>query len=193
MVQTLEGELGTAVVDGDERCYRYHLTRDFGEGEGSVAFIMLNPSMANHECNDETVCKCIRLAKHWGYRTLEVGNLYARYATKPADLRNYPVPIAIGPHNDAYLRCIATRCPTVVAAWGGWGEQWGPADLGGFRTRDYKKRADDVVQLLLDAMANAGREPAIYRLGRLTDAGYPRHPSRLARKDEELRLWEPQP
>ena len=189
MVQTLKGELGTAVVDGDDRRYRYHLTRDFGEGEGSVAFIMLNPSKADHHHDDDTVEWCSHFALDQGWQVLEVGNLYARYAIKPADLRNDPDPKGL--HNDAYLRCIATRCPTVVAAWGGWGEQWGPADLGGFGEQDLRQRQDDVVQLLLDAMADAGREPAIHRLGRLTDAGYPRHPSRLAHEDEVLMPWKP--
>ena len=188
-METLDGDLGTAVVDGDDRRYRYHLTRDFGEGEGSVAFIMLNPSKADHHHDDRTVTRCSRFARNQGWQVLEVGNLYARYATKPADLRNDPDPI--GPHNDAYLRCIATRCPTVVAAWGGWGEQWGPADLGGFGEQDLRQRQDGVVQLLLDAMADAGREPAIHRLGRLTDAGYARHPSPLAHKDEVLMPWKP--
>ena len=187
MVQTLKGELGTAVVDGDERRYRYHLTRDFGEGEGSVAFIMLNPSRANHHCDDDTVKWCSHFALDQGWQVLEVGNLYAQYATKPAVLRNEPDPI--GPHNDAYLRCIATRCSTVVAAWGGWGQHWGPADLGGFGQQGLKQRQDDVVQPLLDAMENTGREPVIYRLGRLTSAGYPRHPSRLRHEDKELKVW----
>ena len=112
MVQTLTGELGTAVVDGNDRRYRYHLTRDFGKGEGSVAFIMLNPSRANHHCDDDTVEWCSDFARDKGFRVLEVGNLYARYATKPAVLRNELDPI--GPHNDAYLRYIATCCSKVV-------------------------------------------------------------------------------
>ena len=99
--ELLKGELGTAVESGDGR-YRYHLTRDLGEGEGSVAFIMLNPSQANQDRNDHTIERCIGFARSWGRRILEVGNLYARYATDPAGLQNEPDPM--GPHNDEYLR-----------------------------------------------------------------------------------------
>ena len=66
MVQTLTGDLGTVVVDGDDLRYRYHLTRDFDEGEGSVAFIMLNPSTADHDCDDKTVATCSRIGRRRG-------------------------------------------------------------------------------------------------------------------------------
>ena len=72
--------LGTAAVSDDGR-YRYHLTRDWHEGEGSVAFVMLNPSGADHVRNDDTIEQCIRLAREWRCRTLEIGNLYAWYAS----------------------------------------------------------------------------------------------------------------
>lgn len=180
MVQTLTGELGTAVVDGNDRRYRYHLTRDFGEGEGSVAFIMFNPSTANHHCDDDTVARCSDFARDQGWRVLEVGNLYARYATNPADLRGEPDPK--GPHNDAYLRCIATRCSTVVAAWGVQGTKF----LTGLQ---FKDRANHVLRLIWKAMENAGREPMIHHLGALTQAGYPPHPSRLRNSAMELDRW----
>ena len=185
-VQTLTDNLGTAVVDGS---YRYHLTRDFDEGEGSIAFIMLNPSQADHHLTDDSVDRCIRIAQDRNRQTLEVGNLYAWYTTYPRILRTVPDPI--GPHNDCYLRCIATRCSEVVAAWGGWGQQWGKADLApSFKEEHFKNRAHFVVQLLLDAMANAGREQVIYHLGPLTDAGYPRHPGRLWPCHEYLVRWD---
>ena len=87
MVNTRRSEQRwTEVVDGP---YRYHLTRDFGEGEaGSMAFVMLNPSTADHLLNDDTVQRCSELAVARGCRTLEVGNLYALRATNPRDLNN---------------------------------------------------------------------------------------------------------
>ena len=169
----LTGELGTAIVDHADpgaRRYRYHLTRDLGQGRGHVAFVMLNPSRANHNCNDDTVERCIELARGCGYRVLEVGNLYALYATVPADLRvcldcnDDP----IGQHNDEHLDQIAAHCDKVVAAWGGQGKVLG-------RQR-FRNRANCVLQCLWDAMVNSGRTPSIYRLGTLTAHGHPRHP-----------------
>lgn len=181
MVQKLTGELGTAVVDGNDRRYRYHLTRDFGEGEGSVAFIMLNPSQANQDRNDHTIERCIGFARSWGRRILEVGNLYARYATDPAGLQNEPDPM--GPHNDEYLRCIATRCSTVVVAWGGQGTEF-------LSTGQFKHRANDVLRLICEAMESAGRTPMIHRLGlgELTKEGHPRHPLYMP-SDARLLPW----
>ena len=174
-----ESGTGTAVVDRhpDPR-YRYRLTRDFGEGECRIAFVMLNPSTANHECNDKTVRKCIRLAQRWGYRTLEVGNLYARYATVPGELLNMDDPIG-QPHNDEYLRSIATCCDKVVAAWGAQGSEF---------DRNFKRRANDVVQLLLGAMEGAGRQRVIYRPISVTTAdGHPLHPER--KSIDDLVVW----
>ena len=171
----------TAVLDEEhDPHYRYHLTRNFPSGEGRVAFVMLNPSTADHQCNDDTVDKCINLAKHWGYRTLEVGNLYARYATCPNDLQN--VDDQIGqPYNDEYLRCIATRCDKVVAAWGAQGEKF---------DSNFKCRANDVVQLLLSAMARACREPRIHRLILSATAdGHPLHPARKSVDRMRKEVW----
>ena len=180
-VQILSGELGTAVVDGNDRRYRYHLTRDFGEGVGSVAFIMLNPSRANHHCDDDTVERCIGFAQTWEGQILEVGNLYAWYATDPDNLRNVEDPI--GPHNDWYLRCIATRCSKVVAAWGAQ-----IVRVGALSNQEFRDRANHVLRLLWEAMESAGRTPIIYRLGDLTQAGHPRHPL-YTRHDIELVRW----
>lgn len=166
----LRGKLGTAVVDDRHRPrYRYHLTRNFCEGEGRIAFVMFNPSTADHCLNDDTVEKCISLARGRNYRTLEVGNLYARYATNPDDLQDVVDPVG-KPYNDEYLRCIATRCDKVVAAWGAGGKVLVPS---------LKCRANHVLQILHCAMESAGRPPVIHRLiSTATADGHPLHPAR---------------
>ena len=184
-VQRLTGEKGTAVVDGNNRLYRYRLTRDIGEGEGSVAFIMLNPSKANHHCDDDSVERCIGFARSWGFQTLEVGNLYARYATNPTGLLDVQDPIG-QPHNDQCLRCIASHCHTVVAAWGEQGKILG--------MRDFRNRANHVLQLLWEAMESAGRTPMIHHLGG-TKKDHPCHPGRLRNgtRRQEWRVSNPPP
>ena len=178
MPHFLTGELGTAVVDSPDvasRHYRYHLTRHIGAGAGSVAFIMLNPSTADHHCNDPSVTRCIKFARAWGFQTLVVGNLYARYATDPADLRNENDPV--GPDNDQYLHCIATQCDEVVVAWGAQGEI-------PFGREDFMARANTVLHLLWEAMELACDQQRICRLvdgcKRQTERGYPLHPGRLS-------------
>lgn len=177
-VQRLRGERGRAVVDGNNRLYRYRLTRDIGEGERSVAIIMLNPSKANHHCDDDSVERCISFARTWGFRTLEVGNLYARYATSPTGLLELQDPIG-QPHNDQCLRYMASHCHTVVAAWGEQGKVLG--------MQVFRNRANHVLRLLWEAMEGAGRTPMIHHLGRTTK-GHPYHPGRLP-NDTRLREW----
>ena len=183
----------TAVVDSWDDAsgrylYRYHLTRHFCEGEGSVAFIMLNPSKANHLCNDPSVTRCINFARAWRFQTLVVGNLYAWYATDPNELKNVPDPIGL-PHNDRFLRCIATQCDKVVVAWGNQGIE----HLG---EQVFRKRANEVLLLLWRAMAQANRPQRIDHLvSKWTEGGYPVHPLRLpsGTQSEEWMVENPPP
>lgn len=165
--------------DGRYR-YRYHLTRDTGVGEGRVAFIMLNPSSADHDETDDTVDRCIEFARDWGFRTLEVGNLYAWYATDPHDLR-HPQQDPVGPHNDHYLRCIATRCDRVVPAWGGQGEQ----HLG---SQAFNSRANAVLRLLREAMSE--NQCLHHLVTKWTAEGYPLHPGRRSYRGTVSEEWE---
>lgn len=98
--------------------YRYALWRDVGEldGEGTVLFVMHNPSTANASEDDPTIRRCIRFARDWGFARLAVGNLYAWRATKPRDLLEADDPV--GPENDEWLRRLVRGSELVVAAWG---------------------------------------------------------------------------
>ena len=110
--------------------YRYWLHRDIGEGEGKVLFIMLNPSKAlglgSPDVlveNDETVTRCIALARSWQeYGDLTVVNLFAFRSPKPGDLLENPTG-RIGRHNDAAIKWAIQSIHNadngrVVCAWG---------------------------------------------------------------------------
>lgn len=95
--------------------FRYRLWRKWGVGT-SLLFIMLNPSTADDAEDDATIRRCFGFAARAGFGELEVVNLYAYRATKPADLRaaGYPV----GPDNDYHI-CQAVRAASAVCvAWG---------------------------------------------------------------------------
>lgn len=96
--------------------YRYTLDRDLFAGEGTVAFIMLNPSTADATQDDPTIRRCIGYGISWGFQKLLVGNLFALRATKPIKLLAADDPV--GPENDRWLREIANEADLVVCAWG---------------------------------------------------------------------------
>lgn len=108
---------GEAVFD-ETRRYRYRLSREWLFGAGVCVFIMLNPSTADETVLDPTVRRCVNFAKRWGFRRLEVLNLFAWRSTDPRVLTKLDDPV--GPENMRWILDVATRPTTaqVVCAWG---------------------------------------------------------------------------
>jgi hypothetical protein len=100
----------------DDGLYRYTLSREWDEGDGTCLFVMLNPSTADATEDDPTIRRCVGFAKSWGYRRLEVGNLFAFRATQPDDLFLADDPV--GQHDDFWLMWLYGRADRIVAAWG---------------------------------------------------------------------------
>jgi len=101
--------------------YRYLLTRTWDAKLRPMVFIMLNPSTADADIDDPTIRKCIGFGRRLGFGGIEVLNLFAYRATKPADLRRAGYPI--GPDNDRIIteRLTELRAPEigyVICAWG---------------------------------------------------------------------------
>lgn len=99
--------------------YRYALTRETGYpgGEGTVLFVMLNPSTADATTDDPTIRRCLGFARQWGYARLAVGNLFALRATDPRELLSSAVD-TVGPENDSWLDQLAGGAAETIAAWG---------------------------------------------------------------------------
>lgn len=107
--------MSSAVISEDQR-YRYSLARSWqGDGE-RVLFIMLNPSVADAEQDDPTILRCCSFAKLWGYRHLEVVNLFAFRSTDPK--RMYQEPDPVGPRNDDFIYGHAKSADRIFVAWG---------------------------------------------------------------------------
>ena len=121
-----------------------------------MAFVLLNPSTADAEQNDPTLRRCIGFARHWGFGTLEVVNLFAYRTPHPAALRLARDPV--GPDNDRHLLAALGRAELLVTAWG---------VHGAWRGRDR-----EVARLLLDQEKSPGK--SLHCLG-LTKGGFPRH------------------
>ncbi len=146
------------------RRYRYSLSRRWGEGAERVVFVMLNPSTADECADDPTIRRCIGFARAWGFETLEVVNLYAFRATRPAEL--FAAADPVGPRNDCFLRAAAREAALVVAAWGLHGARAG--------------RDSEVLEILR-------RRGPVHCLG-TTQRGQPRHPLFVRRGVRPRRL-----
>lgn len=116
---------GLAVFSPDGK-YRYYLQRQVpGGGPRGAAFVMLNPSTADHRRHDPTIRKCLGFCRRWGCGTLHVVNLFGLKSTDPAQIRQAEDPV--GPDNLNWL-FTAVRCVVfghdpgvVVCAWGNQG------------------------------------------------------------------------
>lgn len=147
--------LGLGAVISDCGRFRYRLWRRWGDGPALV-FIMLNPSTADGAADDATIRRCVRFAAAHGYWAIEVVNLFAYRATKPADLRRAGWPV--GPDNDFHTLDAVRRGGDVCFAWG--------ANVDGLA------RPEEVMQLV----RRAGIEPWCLSI---TRSGYPSHPLML--------------
>lgn len=137
--------------------YRYLLTRQWGPEPASVLWVMLNPSTADAEVDDQTIRKCIGFTKLWGYDGLRVVNLFAYRSTDPQELLAVDDPMGSG--NKRIVESIINASEVVVLAWG--------ATLAGKLSR-----------LNVEAMVRkAGLTPLC--LGKTKD-GHPCHPRTLA-------------
>ncbi len=101
------------------RRYRYWLGREWNQGIGTVLFIGLNPSTADHVQDDPTIRRCVRFARSWGYRRMEIVNLFAFRATLPEDLKAATNPV--GPANDRWIRKAEKSADIIIACWGNQG------------------------------------------------------------------------
>lgn len=133
--------------------YRYLLRRTWDHAKPRLLYVMLNPSTADASADDATIRSCIRLAKSYGYGSIEVVNLFAWRATDPDELKLAPDPI--GPNNDGTILSAVHRCDMIICAWGA-------TPIAGQRGR----RVREMIR---------HHRPAVFCLGR-TKSGDPKHP-----------------
>jgi hypothetical protein len=82
-----------------------------------LLFVMLNPSTADEQQDDQTIRLCCGWARKLGYGSIVVVNLFAWRATNPLEL--YRTPDPIGTENDAELARQARQAGRIICAWGG--------------------------------------------------------------------------
>ncbi len=121
----LDGWTGGAEIS-DCGTYRYSLSREWSDGEGTVLWIMLNPSTADSCLNDPTIRRCIGFSRAWGAKRLEVRNLFAYRATDPkAMIAAHASGVDVVGNtsdvlfpNDRRILEAAERASRIICAWG---------------------------------------------------------------------------
>lgn len=113
------GVVSEASLHGPENCYRYRLEWRLEQPTAAtrtVMWLMMNPSVADHECGDRTVLKCWGYGLRWGYNRMLVGNSMAYRVAKPARLAGVEDPV--GPDNMSHLLQMALQADLVIMAYG---------------------------------------------------------------------------
>lgn len=106
--------------------YRYTLSRRWLTGEGTVLFVLLNPSTADQVRNDPTVERCERRARRMGFNEMIVANLFAFRSTKPKYMLAAEDPV--GPENDKAIVDAAWASHKIVCGWGEHGRHLGRSE-----------------------------------------------------------------
>jgi hypothetical protein len=101
---------------GKNNQYRYVLKRTWDKTKPKIAFIGLNPSTANEKVDDNTVRKCITVARRDGFGEIAMLNIYAYRSTDPFALKDHPDPT--GELNDKHIYEECETSSKIVVAWG---------------------------------------------------------------------------
>jgi hypothetical protein len=104
----------SAIISPDG-VYRYSLSRSGWMGDGTLIWLLLNPSTADASVDDPTIRRVIGFTQREGYAEAVILNLFALRSTNPDVLVDHPDPV--GEINDRYL--VTQTCSRrVVCAWG---------------------------------------------------------------------------
>lgn len=148
--------------------FRYELVRSWDNMLPQMIFVMLNPSTADHETDDNTIRKDIGFAKRNGCGSIRVYNIWAYRATDPKGLEKYGW--KEGHENRYWLSqaiSMGAMGSKIVCAWGA----------------NARNRREP-----LEFIENARRQNVpLYALG-LTLDGIPRHPLYLRNDSPLIRI-----
>lgn len=146
--------------------YRHQLGRHWNRETGYVLFVGLNPSTADADKDDNTIRRCVRFARDWGYGGIEMCNLFDWRSTDPKLLPRRE--IAVSEKNDPALRVRVAEAGIVIAAWGA--VPWA------------QPRIDQV-------FAEVYRQEKRWFALQLTKDAFPRHPLYVSASAKPVVFW----
>src|SRR5687767_3554765 len=98
--------------------YRYRLWRRWDPSQPIMVWVMLNPSTADADTDDQTLKKCMGFARKHGHGGVILVNLFAVMARDPRKLQTVLDPV--GPENDEHILWACQSGGAIVAGWGAW-------------------------------------------------------------------------
>jgi hypothetical protein len=157
--KNLAGERGAQLSDCGS--YRYRLWREWDTSRPTLAFLMLNPSTADHLNDDPTIVRCLSRAVASNFGRLDVANLFPLRATDPDALLTHADPLGPRAAANGAILDLVDCASMVICAWGS--------------HRAAPTRAAEVMHLL----RITGMTGKLFHLG-LNQDGSPRHPLYVA-------------
>ncbi|WP_169975939.1 MULTISPECIES: DUF1643 domain-containing protein [unclassified Campylobacter] len=112
----MDNQIKQDAIFSKDRKYRYVLTRIWDESKPMVAFVGLNPSIADENTTDKTISRCTNLAKFWGYGGFYMLNLFAMVSMCPTIICTADDPI--GNENDQFIIEYSDKVDKVICMWG---------------------------------------------------------------------------
>lgn len=153
----------TAEIEGP---YRFSLTRTWDERLPIAAWLMLNPSTADHERDDNTVRRVIHFSHANGCGSAVVVNMWPLRTPFPRDL--WPaigaIEKAVIERNNARIRAASDGASVLIAAFG--------ADAG----RRHRAHVAQVLGNHFYPLRGAARGCAPFKCLGTTADGWPLHP-----------------
>lgn len=101
----------------EDRRFRYALWRRWNQGR-TIAFLLLNPSIANEEQLDNTLRRCQGTAKDLGYAGFEVANVFPLVSTDRSQVIKTPDRDGEIGRNHEHISEMLGRCGALVLGFG---------------------------------------------------------------------------
>jgi hypothetical protein len=98
--------------------YRYRLWREWDTSRPTLAFLMLNPSTADHLVDDPTLTRCFARAVANNFGRLEVANLFPLRATNPDELLMHRDPLRPRSRANSAILEAVDLASMIICAWG---------------------------------------------------------------------------
>lgn len=97
----------------EDRTHRFYLYRKWREGNG-VAFLMLNPSIADEMILDPTLRRCKQFAINNGYSMMHIANVFSLVSTDPAGLKGVDINDVHTESNWRHIASLAKNFPVIL-------------------------------------------------------------------------------